>query len=338
MDANPLAFTPAAEREQPSGWAGEMSSVEVEGLAGTAKKPEAVDCKSRWCTDPCTGKRIALIATVVVFVIGLTILIVVLTKPTDPDPLPPACAAPADCVQMSHARWTSVLAAHVRPATSASGTNYLGLDYEAVRADPEFRAYLAELEAAPIPQMDSQGRKALFINAYNALAVRLLLDECGGALCGSIRDIGSMIAPVWGEPAGQIGGGGSGSTYSLDNIEHGYLRATFSDARMHSGVNCASVSCPDLAMEAFEAATLDAQLDASSAAWLANPTKGLSLAAGTLTLSKIFDWYNDDFVSWAGGELGFVGSHGPSAVQTSIAGLAPSIAYFGYDWNVNTVN
>ena len=40
---------------------------------------------------------------------------------------------------------------------------------------------------------------ALFLNAYNALAVAMVIDNrCdGGALCDSIRDIGSVFSPVW---------------------------------------------------------------------------------------------------------------------------------------------
>jgi hypothetical protein len=50
-----------------------------------------------------------------------------------------------------------------------------------------------------------------------------LLDKCGGELCESIKDIGSISQSVWKMPAGTICSSCDGdNVYSLDDIEHGY--------------------------------------------------------------------------------------------------------------------
>jgi hypothetical protein len=302
--------------------------------AGAPTKDVALPATGCKCSRRC--KLVSLIVAAVVLVVGTVLLLMYLIEPTDPDPLPPACEH--NCTGFNHSQWTTLLAKHLRPS-SLGGISYVGLDYEGVRTEPAFRAYLGRLKSADVSRMSNVGRKALFINAYNAYAVRLLLDECGTSLCSSIKDIGSVIRPVWKRPAGHIGGGDDGNLYSLDNIEHDYLRATFSDARIHAAVNCASVSCPDLHPVAFEESTLDAQLASASRDWMANPAKGAyrDAAGGGLTLSKIFDWYNDDFVNWAGGVVNFVRSYSPSPMAALLSNASPSVSYFRYDWSINNV-
>ena len=51
------------------------------------------------------------------------------------------------------------------------------------------------------------------------------------------------------------------------------------DPRIHAAVVCASVSCPDLAREAFTAENVEEMLDARARAWLAHPAKGSSRMA-----------------------------------------------------------
>jgi hypothetical protein len=278
----------------------------------------------------CTRNRACLALAIAT---GLVVLAVWLWKATSPDPLPPPCTS--SCVGFDHSLWDGVLQTHVVPGSSAAGITYSGLRYEGVRTDARFRAYLALLESVDLARLTTPARKALMINAYNALAVRLLLDECD-PLCASIKDIGSLLSPVWKLPAGQIGGSTDDSLFSLDDIEHGYLRPTFSfDPRLHSAVNCASISCPDLAAAAFADATVEEQLTNRSVAWLSNPTKGLALSGGILTLSKIFDWYSGDFAA-GGGAVGFARAHGPPSVVSALDG--PALAYFDYNWGINNVS
>ena len=138
--------------------------------------------------------------------------------------LPPPCTN--GCANFSHALWSSVLGAHLQPnvrsspdpsrwpapalpaltaaaarqARSAGGVTYSAFDYEGLAAaDADFRRYLAQLAAADVAALSPSARMALFLNAYNALAVAMVIDNrCdGGALCDSIRDIGSVFSPVW---------------------------------------------------------------------------------------------------------------------------------------------
>jgi hypothetical protein len=291
-------------------------------------------------SEGCTAKRrlcCVVVAFVGIAVAAAAVILLIFIPRTNPADLSPPCSL--GCANFSHALWTDVLSSRLHPA-SRGGVNYAGFDYDGLRQDQSvFRQYLQQLEDADLTLLGVLERKTLFINAYNALAVKVLLDMCpDGQLCGSIKD----IFQVWNQPAGQIGGRGEDHLYSLDQIEHETIRNTQyfpHDARIHAAVNCASVSCPDLYPEAFEVETLDEQLDDAMRSWLANPTKGLAMdrTGNALTLSKIFYWYEDDFEAEPGGLLAFVSRHAPSEVGLWLRTPAtPDVSFFSYDWSVNS--
>ncbi|HKH21196.1 MAG TPA: DUF547 domain-containing protein, partial [Gammaproteobacteria bacterium] len=86
----------------------------------------------------------------------------------------------------------------------------------------------------------------------------------------------------------------AGQSYTLDEIEHDILRP-MGDARIHFAINCAALSCPDLRDEPYRASILDAQLDDQVRLTLKNPSKGFRKENGTVYVTKIMDWYSEDF-------------------------------------------
>jgi hypothetical protein len=89
-----------------------------------------------------------------------------------------------------------------------------------------------------------------------------------------------------------------GGKVSLDDIEHEMLRqrGRYDDPRVHFAVNCASIGCPALREEAFVAERLDAQLDEQALRFMSDRTRNrYNAQRGRLELSKIFDWYGEDF-------------------------------------------
>eukprot|EP00413_Alexandrium_margalefii_P040839 CAMPEP_0204602580 /NCGR_PEP_ID=MMETSP0661-20131031/56732_1 /ASSEMBLY_ACC=CAM_ASM_000606 /TAXON_ID=109239 /ORGANISM="Alexandrium margalefi, Strain AMGDE01CS-322" /LENGTH=282 /DNA_ID=CAMNT_0051613549 /DNA_START=35 /DNA_END=883 /DNA_ORIENTATION=+ len=240
--------------------------------------------------------------------------------------------------------WDRVLHAHVAPgALEGIPTNIV--DYAAVAKDPDFGAFVKSLEAANTSSLSKNETYALFMNAYNALAIKMVADHackrdlagrCAGPIA-SIRDVGKATS-VWDKPAGKIGG----RVFSLQQVED-FLRAPGSlgeDARLHACIVCASISCPNLRPEAFRARSIDAQMTAQMTNMLSSPKKGMKLdrSAGVITLSKIFSWYAGDFEKAAGGVLDFILPYVPSpADRAYIASHKASlrVEYFDYDWNAN---
>ena len=139
----------------------------------------------------------------------------------------------------------------------------------------------------------------------------------------SIKDVGSLLSPVWDKPAGEIGG----KRVTLGQIEHEILRP-MGEPRVHFAIVCASVSCPDLNNRPYTAARLDGQLDEQVRRFLGNKTKGVAVADNQIRISKIFDWFEEDFQR-AGGVDAFVRRYRPNLPASPVEADIP------YDWDLN---
>lgn len=203
------------------------------------------------------------------------------------------------------------------------------VDYAALRSSPDWERLLESLrDFDPARLATREERLAFWINAYNVLAIDVVRRHHP---VESIRDVGSLLRPVWKRPAGEI----AGRPHTLDRIEHAILRP-LDEPRIHGAIVCASLSCPPLRREPYRADALGEQLSDNVRRWLADPRKGARLdrAAGTLTLSPIFDWFVEDF---GGDVLGFVARHLPAGDAAWIRERRESlrVRWFDYDWSLN---
>ena len=149
----------------------------------------------------------------------------------------------------------------------------------------------------------------------------------------SIRDGGTLFTSIWKKKVATV----AGTPYALDDIEHGILRKAFKEPRVHFAIVCASLSCPDLRAEPYDAARLEAQLDEQAAAFLSNATKGLQPGPDgrTARVSSIFNWFGGDFLA-SGGVAAFIRARSNQAVAARLGALTESgLSYLDYDWSLN---
>jgi len=228
-----------------------------------------------------------------------------------------------------------VLKANVHHGTR-NGVQSALFDYSSVRKDPsQIRGYLQQLCKLDINSLTPQESLAMHINAYNALMIAVVLHF---APEHSVKQVSEQVpsGTVWKQKFGTIGGG----KVSFDDIEHGTIRAGLSSqvgvqARVHAGLVCGSLSCPDLQPEPYDSATVVGQLTAATQGWLANPTKNPGPdEAGALKLSQIFQWYGKDFAGEAGTIVKYTSLYGPSSWRVTDD---TKIGFLPYDWNLNTV-
>lgn len=221
--------------------------------------------------------------------------------------------------QVSHDLWDGLLKKHV----DAEGfVNYKGIIKDSI----VLNKYLAVLSSNhPSDRWSRQEQMAYWINAYNAFTVKLIVDNYPVA---SIKDIKSgipFVNTVWDIKFINI----QGKVYDLNNIEHGILRKTFKDARIHSAVNCASYSCPKLWGEAFVASRLDQQLDSAMRAFVNDPLRN-RVTAGKAELSQIFSWYSGDFIEAAGSVRAYINKYAKVKLEPS-----GKVSYLDYNWGLN---
>ena len=239
-----------------------------------------------------------------------------------------AWATPA--AALDEALYAALLERHTRASDDVAGVR---VDYAALQDSEDWERLIASLAATDLDTLEGQqARLALWINAYNILAIDLVRR---GWPLESIRDLGGLFSPVWKRPAGNVGG----RSVTLDEIEHGIVRP-MGDPRVHAAVVCASTSCPSLRREPFTAERLDAQLDDATRLWLARADKGLRVDrdANTVWLSKIFDWFEEDF-AYDGGVLAFAARYAPESERRWLEQNARGarLRYLDYDWEVNAL-
>ena len=132
---------------------------------------------------------------------------------------------------------------------------------------------------------------AYWINLYNALTVKVVLDAYP---VDSIRDIHegvSRLPAPWGDVHTNV----AGQDLTLDQIEHGILRPIWRDERIHYAVNCAAYGCPHLLETAFTAANTESLLDAGARDYVNNP-RGVDVVDDDfIVISSIYEWYAEDF-------------------------------------------
>lgn len=250
-------------------------------------------------------------------------------------------AAPsAATADFDHADFNSLLKKH------GAGDR---IDYAALKAArAPLDAYLkriAEQPEAQLLQWPRAAQMAFWINAYNALTLRTIIDAYpieGSGLSG-LRFPKSSIRQLddpWGKKHTV-----AGAPRSLDDLEHQLLRKHFQDARIHAAVNCASIGCPPLRLEAFTAAALETQLDEQMRAFVADPLRNVvDPAKKKIALSSIFDWFGEDFGTKASGKegeralLAWLEKYGKPEWKAFLAGFDPDdIDFLDYDWALNDV-
>lgn len=197
-------------------------------------------------------------------------------------------STPARASEFSYDDWNAVLAKYV-------DDNGL-VDYQGLAADRRELDRFVTLIETTGPNSDPQAfptrehRLAYYINAYNAHVFKGVLGLSPDA------------KTVWGFTGTGLGFFVrmkvivDGDSMSLKSLEDDLIRAGFKDPRIHAALNCASVGCPKLPKVAFAPERLDEQLDAEMRKFV-NEERNCKIdaAAGTVKLSRIFDWFREDF-------------------------------------------
>jgi len=220
--------------------------------------------------------------------------------------------------------WTAydkLLKQHVKPG-KLEGIALMRVDYPGIKNNVLYPQVVAQLKNYDTRKLQGKEEKlAFYINAYNILAIKMVLDHWP---LKSIKDAGSLFSSVWNKDVGQI----NHKTVTLNEVEHEIIRK-MGEPRIHMAIVCASISCPDLRDEPFTSKTLSRQLDEQTVNFLNNPGKGLRLKGRTAEVSKIFDWFEEDFDD--GGGIGvFVKRY-----RTDLSKNIKVDADISYNWNLN---
>lgn len=224
---------------------------------------------------------------------------------------------PAGAALPDPAPFDAVLAARARDG---------GFDYRGATGQDRKRlgAYLANLGDARPAAMSADEKKAFYTNAYNAMAIGIVLERYP---LRSIRDVDGAFTKI----KRRIGG----ETLSLDDVEN-RLRA-LEDPRFHFAIVCVSESCPPLAPRAYRAETISAAFEAQGRAFVSDPKRNaIDRGRDRVALSKIFDWNRKEFEKQAGSLSRYVARYVTDPATASwLASRPRKPDFLEYDWALN---
>lgn len=231
-----------------------------------------------------------------------------------------------------HGAWSEILEARVQ----GDRFDYAGLQRDRSGLD----AYLTQLEAVGPEELRTwtkDEQKAYFINAYNAYVVSLVVDSYP---IKSINDLSTKKVEVWNKPFIPLGPHfkSGRESLSLNELEHELLRKRYPDARIHVAVNCASEGCPPLRAAAFTGEDLGEQLDEQARRFVADSARmELNKRKQRLEVSKIFEWFAEDFERDAGSVQAWIQRYAPGDTSERKWIAKAKLQYQEYSWKLNVV-
>lgn len=180
-------------------------------------------------------------------------------------------------------------------------------------------------------ELNDQGAIALLVNLYNALTIRQVLQRYPiESIRPDLLRIPNWIAFVrfFSRDLYTL----NGERLSLNDIEHNLLRKRFSEPRIHFALVCASVGCPLLRSQAYWPDRAFAQLEEDAHRFINNPDKvHYNPDSNMLHCSKIFKWYEADFLKVAESIAAYIHRYRPEIPLSDNL----QISYLPYSWQLN---
>lgn len=209
------------------------------------------------------------------------------------------------------------------------------VDYCAWKADSYhlFNKWLVDIEHLNLQSLSSSDeRLAVWINLYNAFTIASILKNYPiASIQPKILGIPNWITFAWFfyRPTHKV----NQRYYSLNQIEHRILRREFNEPRIHFALVCASIGCPLLRNEAYQPESIYEQLEDDTIRFINNPDKvHYDSSNQILYCSKIFKWYESDFLKVATSIPDYICSH--AKIDIPLDAKTP-IIYLNYDWSLN---
>jgi len=235
--------------------------------------------------------------------------------------------------EINHDTWQDILTTYLR--THSSDINKF--DYAALKANAKdvtkLVKYLDYLQKLDPRNYSRAEQKAYWINLYNALTVKLVVDAFP---VNSIREIcknrvsGSECSGPWDEIHAKV----AGKDLTLNNIENDILRPIWKDNLIHYGVSCASYGCPNLSRTAFTAKNTK-QLLSTGARKYVNHSRGVDFMEDDFVIiSSIYNWYMEDFGRKEQGVIQHLARYADQKLEKRLKNFKGAIEY-EYDWRLN---
>ncbi len=230
--------------------------------------------------------------------------------------------------RVDHTVWGRILERYV--VTDESGINRFNYRGVTPKDREALDSYLHRLEKLEVSGLARRQQLAYWINLYNAKTVQIVLDHYPVTSIRKINLGGFFKRGPWKARVLNV----EDRPLSLNDIEHRILRPIWTDPRIHYGVNCAAVGCPNLQRESFTAENSEALLNRSAREYVNHPRAVAFKEDGSLRLSSIYDWFKSDFGASQAAVIEHLKRFAEPALKQRLSG-ARKVSDYDYDWSLN---
>lgn len=227
-------------------------------------------------------------------------------------------------------------------AYSSLLTDYVAdglVDYKTMKADrARVDALVETIATADVAQASNMRQLAFYLNAYNILVLRSVIDAYP---VESINDIdGVFDKKQW-----TI----SGREYTLDELENDIIRSDFKDPRVHFALCKAAKGGPKLQAVPYLGDIIDNQLVKAGKEFVTDTRYNwFDPDKKKVGLSKLFKWYGEDFhkkyympgvmmtlCQDDNASVNFILSYMPKERRTKLQAINFKAEYLDFDWSLN---
>ena len=216
-----------------------------------------------------------------------------------------------------HSGFDDLLSAHVTDGH---------VDYDGIADSQAFSDYLTTLGTTDLEALSGEKEVlAYWINAYNAFAIKGIID--GHSPSSFFGRIGYFKNQKYLAAKEYI---------DLYTPEREVL-IPLGEPRIHFAIVCASASCPKLESEVYTAADLERQLEENTWNFVNDNSRSrFDVEKKTAHISKIFDWFEQDFVDDAGSVQRYLARYvDDPKLADALENDEYRIKYLPYDWSLN---
>jgi hypothetical protein len=230
---------------------------------------------------------------------------------------------------ISHKLWQQFLERHV--ITNEEDINLV--DYANIdQKDYDLlKLYINEMSEIDIDKYNRQEQLAYWVNLYNALTVQTVADYYPIANIQEIRiSPGLFSVGPWGANLITV----KGTPLSLDDINNRIIRPIWNDSRTHYTLNNATIGAPNLSKLAYQGSMLEEQLNQAAIIYI-NSLRGVQVIEGKLIISKIYDWYEEDFGGTKQDVIAHLLQFAKQPLSSQLKHIN-SIDSYIYNWHINS--
>lgn len=191
--------------------------------------------------------------------------------------------------EISHDDWQDFL--NKRVVTNEEGINLVDYSHLTDEDYTLLKRYIDKMTQIDIERYNRAEQLAFWLNLYNALTVQIVTDYYP---VSSIEEInispGLFSIGPWGKKLVTI----NNTPLSLDEIQNRIIRPIWNDQRTLYAINNASIGAANLSKKAYHGKTIEDSLNEAAFEYI-NALRGVQVIEGALIVSKIYDWFNEDF-------------------------------------------